>query len=48
VQIAADIVLTKNGEGILAPWTLMPMKDVDDIYRRSADTRVQGYRLKGH
>jgi hypothetical protein len=48
VQIADDIVLTKNGEGILAPWTLMPMKDVDDIYRRSPDTRVQGYRLKGH
>ena len=48
VQVAADIVLTKNGEGILAPWTLMPMKDVDDIYRRSADTRIQGYRLKGH
>ncbi len=47
VQIADDIVLTKNGEGILAPWTLMPIKDVDDIYRRSPDTRVQGYRLKG-
>jgi hypothetical protein len=26
----------------------MSLKDVDDIYRRSADTRVQGYRLKGH
>ncbi len=47
VQVADDIVLTKNGEGILAPWTLMSLKDVDDIYRRSADTRVQGYRLKG-
>ena len=48
VQVADDIVLTKNGESILAPWTLMPMKDVDDDYRRSPDTRVQGYRLKGH
>ena len=48
VQVADDIVLTKNGESILAPWTLMPMKDVDDVYRRSPDTRVQGYRLKGH
>ena len=46
VQVADDIVLTKNGESILAPWTFMPLKDVDDIYRRSADTRVQGYRLK--
>lgn len=48
VQIADDIVLTKNGESILAPWTFMPLKDVDDVYRRSADTRIQGYRLKGN
>jgi hypothetical protein len=48
VQIADDIVLTKNGESILAPWALLPLKDVDDVYRRSADTRIQGYRLKGH
>lgn len=48
VQIADDIVLTKNGESILAPWTFMLLKDVEDIYRRSADTRIQGYRLKGH
>ena len=47
VQVADDIVLTKNGESILAPWTLMSLKDVDDIYRRSPDTRIQGYRLKG-
>ncbi|MBM3867742.1 MAG: hypothetical protein FJ384_02285 [Verrucomicrobia bacterium] len=47
VHVADDIVLTKNGESILAPWTFMSLKDVDDIYRRSADTRVQGYRLKG-
>lgn len=48
VQIADDIVLTKNGESILAPWTFMPLKDVDAVYRRSPDTRVQGYRLKGN
>ena len=47
VQVADDIVLTKNGESILAPWTFMTLKDVDDIYRRSPDTRIQGYRLKG-
>ena len=46
VQVADDIVLTKNGESIRAPWTFMSLKDVDDIYRRSADTRIQGYRLK--
>ena len=48
VQIADDIVLTKNGESILAPWTFMSLKDLQEIYRRSADTRIQGYRLKGH
>lgn len=46
VQVADDIVLTKNGDSILAPWTLMQLKDVDEIYRRTPDTRVQGYRLK--
>lgn len=46
VQVADDIVLTKNGHGLLAPWTLMQLKDLDEIYRRSPDTRVQAYRLK--
>lgn len=46
VQVADDIVLTKNGDSILAPWTLMQLKDVDEIYRQTPDTRVQGYRLK--
>ncbi len=46
VYIADDIVLTKNGDGILAPWALMQIKDVDSIYRRSPTTRIQGFRLK--
>ncbi|NBN95002.1 MAG: hypothetical protein EBV31_05155, partial [Verrucomicrobia bacterium] len=46
VHIADDIVLTKNGDSILAPWALMQLKDVDAIYRRSPSTRIQGYRLK--
>lgn len=46
VHVADDIVLTKNGDSILAPWTLMQLKDVDAIYRRTPNTRVQGYRLK--
>lgn len=46
VHIVDDIVLTKNGDSILAPWTLMRLRDVDEIYRRTANTRVQGYRLK--
>lgn len=46
VYIADDIVLTKNGDSILAPWALMQIKDVESIYRRSPSTRIQGYRLK--
>lgn len=46
VYIADDMVLTKNGDGILAPWVLMQIKDVSAIYRRSPNTRIQGYRLK--
>ena len=44
VYIADDIVFTKNGDGVLAPWVLMQIKDVDSIYRRSSSTRIQGYR----
>ncbi|GBL28908.1 hypothetical protein EMGBS10_00580 [Opitutia bacterium] len=46
VYVADDIVLTKNGDSILAPWALMQIKDVEAIYRRSPSTRIQGYRLK--
>jgi len=46
VYIADDIVLTKNGDSILAPWALMQIKDVESVYRRSAATRIQGFRLK--
>lgn len=46
VYIADDIVLTKNGDSILAPWALMQVKDVEAIYRRSPATRIQGFRLK--
>ena len=46
VHVADDIVLTKNGDSILAPWALMQLKDVESIYRRSPNTRVQGYRLR--
>lgn len=46
VHVADDIVFTKNGDSILAPWTFMQLKDVDEVYRRTPDTRIQGYRLK--
>lgn len=46
VYIADEIVLTKNGENILAPWVLLYIKDVSKIYKRSPTTLIQGYRLK--
>jgi hypothetical protein len=46
VYIADNIVLTKNGENILAPWVLLTLEDVSKIYKRSATTQIQGYRLK--
>lgn len=46
VQVADDIVFTKNGDSVLAPWVLMQLKDVEAVYRRSPTTRIQGYRLK--
>jgi len=46
VYVADDIVFTKNGDSILAPWVLMQVKDVEAVYRRSPETRIQGFRLK--
>ena len=46
VYIADNIVLTKNGENILAPWVLLSIEDVSKIYKRTPSTQIQGYRLK--
>ncbi len=46
VYIADNIVLTKNGENILAPWVLLTLEDVSKIYKRSPTTQSQAYRLK--
>ena len=46
VYIADNIVLTKNGENILAPWVLLTIEDVSKIYKRSPTTQIQAYRLK--
>ena len=46
VFIADDIVYTKNGENVLAPWVLQRMDDVMAIYQTDASVRIQGYRLK--
>ena len=46
VYIADNIVLTKNGENILAPWVLLTIEDVSKIYKYSPTTQIQAYRLK--
>ena len=46
VYIADDIVYTKNGENILAPWVFQRMDDVMAIYQTDASVRIQGFRLK--
>jgi hypothetical protein len=46
VYIADDIVYTKNGENMAAPWLLMKMSDVKRIYSHLGQTSIQGYRVK--
>lgn len=46
VFIADDIVYTKNGENILAPWVLQRLSDVSAIYRATPDVQVRTFRLK--
>lgn len=46
VYVADDIVFTKNGDSILAPWVFMQVADVDAVYRKSPSTRIQGFRLR--
>ena len=46
VFIADDIVFTKNGENSLAPWILMRLGDVQDIYLPTSQFSMQGYREK--
>jgi len=46
VYVADDIVFTKNGDSILAPWVFMQVADVDAVYHKSPSTRIQGFRLR--
>ena len=46
VFVADDIVYTKNGENILAPWVLQRLSDVSAIYRATPDIQVRTFRLK--
>ncbi len=45
VQIADDVVFTKNGENLLSPWVLMKRKDVETTYlHEGGSATVQGFR----
>ena len=46
VYVADDIVFTKNGDSVLAPWVFMQVADVDAVYRKTPSTRIQGFRLR--
>ena len=46
VYIADEIVYTKNGENMAAPWLLMKIGDVKRIYSHLGQTSIQGYRVK--
>lgn len=43
--IADDIVYTKNGETLAAPWLLMKMADVKRFYGADQPVSLRGYRL---
>ncbi|MCX6856514.1 MAG: hypothetical protein NTV80_16605, partial [Verrucomicrobia bacterium] len=46
IQIADNLVFTKNGRNMLSPWVLMRREDVEKIYLFRGDGRVQGFRRK--
>ena len=46
VYVADDIIYTKNGENMAAPWLLMKIGDVKRIYSHMGQTSIQGFRLK--
>lgn len=46
VYVADDIVYTKNGENILAPWVLQTLADVSAIYQPTSEYQVRAYRLR--
>jgi hypothetical protein len=48
IYIAADLVYTKNGRSLYAPWTILHLKDVQSTYPdfEGKPLRIQGYRRK--
>jgi hypothetical protein len=46
VRVAGDLVFTKNGHNITAPWLLQRDADVAAIYLFGETDRVRYFRLK--
>jgi hypothetical protein len=46
VHLADNLVYTKNGRNLLAPWVVMRLEDVKKIYLYQGDGYVQAYRRK--
>ena len=46
VQIADDIVYTKNGDNAVAPWMLAHLLEVQDVYAFAPGVTIQGFRKK--
>jgi len=48
IYIAADIVYTKNGRSLYAPWTILHLKDVESTYPdfEGKPLRIQGFRRR--
>jgi hypothetical protein len=45
--VADDVVFTKNGFGLMAPWSLMRLADVDAVYLAATGVERQCFRRKG-
>jgi hypothetical protein len=45
--LAGDLVFSKNGSNMLAPWLLMRLEDLSKLYNVSSEgTRIEGFRHK--
>lgn len=46
VYVADDIVFTKNGRSPTAPWVLMKLDEVKELYAIASQSQIVAYRLK--
>ncbi len=46
IQLADNLVYTKNGRNLLSPWVIMRREDLEKVYLYRGDGRVQGFRRK--